>query len=80
MMLSLNRSLREISEGVDPRFSTVFHRSKKIFEPNDVPIKIRDIRVMNGETDVIKNEVDDLVIPIEHIKDALFAFSNLSTD
>ena len=69
--------MREISEGVDAGFAGVLDGSEEILEPDDVSVEIRDVRVVDGETDVVKDKVDDLVVPVQDVEDGLFALPDL---
>ena len=53
------------------------YRPEEVLEPDDVPIEVRDVRVVDGPRDVVREEVDDLVVPVEHLEDGLLPFADL---
>ena len=52
-------------------------RPEEVLEPDDVSVEVRDIRVVDGPRYVVREEVDDLVVPVEDLEDGLLPLSDL---
>ena len=40
-----------------------------VFQSDDVSVKVRDVRVVDGQRDVVSEEVDNIIVPFQHLKD-----------
>jgi hypothetical protein len=54
-----------------------FYRSEQVLEGNDESVEVGNIRVLDGDGDVVEQEGRDLVVPLQNVEDALVALANL---
>ena len=50
---------------------------KQVFESNDVSVELGYVRVVDGERNVVYEEVDDVVVPFQNLEYGFAAISNL---
>jgi hypothetical protein len=56
-----------------------FYRSEQVLEGNDESVEVGNIRVLDGDGDVVEQEGRDLIVPLQNVEDALVALANLET-
>ena len=55
-----------------------FDWSEHVLEGDDVSVEVGDVRVFDGDRDVVEEEGGDVVVPFQNVENALVAFANLN--
>ena len=50
---------------------------QQVLESNDVSVELGNVRVVDAQWDVVDEEVDDVVVPLQDLEDWFATVSNL---
>ena len=56
---------------------TISHGPEEVLESDDVSIEVRDVGVVDRTGDVVREKVDDLIVPVEDLEDGLLPLTDL---